>query len=122
MKTLRRVLSLPFALLQLIVIVIGYTMTKLFIDGMKDHVWWPLVQAQRIVAGDPRWIIEDLIHLGKQPRTPADIATAEASDDLTKVICTCTDPKCAAANGPIYVPKTAVRPALVQAAPPTDVP
>ena len=62
--------------------------------GLRVHVYWVVVQAQRIVAGSPRWKVEDTLHLGIQPRTAADRVTASKDRRLVTITCDCEDPTC----------------------------
>lgn len=109
MKTLRSALSLPLFVLQTVFGVVMFLTAWL---GQKhllmrasrlvgDHFYWPMVVGRRIVAGRPRWEPYDL-QIGKQPRTDADRARADAHPNVSRVECFCGQPDCSARGGNLY--------------------
>jgi hypothetical protein len=98
MRAPRQWLSLPVLLLQVVAAVIGKVIRFIGVTvqrggmGWGRYVYWPLVLARRIVAGEPRWKVIDF-SMGIEPKTPADEAVA-ASAGYSKHQCMCGEPDC----------------------------
>lgn len=95
----RRLLSAPFVLLRWISVafhfLIGFLQIGLrWLDlGNRDHVWWPIVVAVRMVQGRPIWQARDLVS-GIQPRSARALELARADPTVLELRCACDSKKC----------------------------
>ncbi len=97
MKTFRWILSVPLIAARVLAALSVWSLCRIGAlfhwlgEGAGEHVLWPLIVATRIVRGEPRWEPRDLI-VSKLPTTPEDLARADASPNVAKVMC--PDPAC----------------------------